>query len=143
MNAPAVVLGRTGEGQPPDARAMGDRIEAGEYVLTVEGLKECRLPFVRDANTIVGVEVRLEGLAEREIPINPFYGRLVDTEQNTYRPTLSGCDPRLKASRLGAGDRAHGYINFELPRRASGLVFRYEPAPSGAAAVSVSVAVDR
>ncbi|MBN2194216.1 MAG: DUF4352 domain-containing protein [Polyangiaceae bacterium] len=122
---------------------IGDRVEAGEFALTVESVKDCPQPYVKEGNTVIGVEVVVEGLVEREIQVNPFYGQVVDGRGLAVRPTFKGCEPRLKNVRLDQGESARGFINFELPTSSDQLELKYEPATNGGSRQVVSVNLDR
>lgn len=99
--------------------------------MTVSALRECPLEYLKPGNVVLGLEVAIEGRVEREVQVNPFYGELTDANGFAYRPSFKGCEPRLNNVRLEEGERASGFINFEVPTQATRLVLTYEPATTG------------
>jgi hypothetical protein len=69
----------------------------------------------------------ITGTADKQVPVNPFYGKLTDAQGDTYTSTFAGCEPELKSRQLARGDEARGFISFEIPEKASGLKFTYAP----------------
>ncbi len=122
---------------------LGERVETREFSLTVGAVKECPRPYLKEGNVLLGVELVIEALAERDINVNPFYAQVADADGLRYRPTLQGCEPRLSAVRLAQGERARGFVTFELPSRARRLELRYEPATRRGERQVVSVDLDR
>ncbi len=99
-------------------------------MLEVVETKRCKpKPWVSppDGFRNVGVLVELRASASQGVPANPFYARLVDAEDKTYRPQLGGCEPALSHRPLGRGERARGWITFEIPERTTRATFRYDP----------------
>jgi hypothetical protein len=110
--------------------AVGEKAEAAEYAMTVKHVKECTVEHYfkpRKGNIKLGVEVVLEGTADKRIPVNPFYAKLTDSEGYSYTSTFAGCEPALKSVRVGKSEQAKGWITFELPKKASGLKLVYSP----------------
>jgi hypothetical protein len=85
--------------------------------MSVEGTKDCPLerPFAAaPGNVKVGVEVVLEGTTAREVPVNPFYASLHTADGTVRTVTLAGCEPGLHAIRIVRGQRARGFVTFEV-----------------------------
>lgn len=132
-----------GAGRAGALRRLGERVEAGEFSLTVGTLKECPQPYLKEGNTILGVELVVEGLVDRDVNVNPFYAQILDGDGLSYRPTLRGCEPRLKAARLSQGERVRGFVSFELSKRARRLELRYEPPSRGGERQVIGVDLER
>ncbi len=132
-----------GSSRTGSLRRLGERVEAREFALTVGAVKECPPPYLKEGNTVLGVELLIEGLVERDVHVNPFYAQIADADGLLYRPTLQGCEPRLRAARLGQGERARGFVSFELSKRARRLELRYEPASHGGERQLVGVDLER
>jgi hypothetical protein len=93
-------------------------------------LDTCELPpHARHAAEIrrVGVNITLQALAELQIPANPYYFALIDSDNIVYEATLGGCSPALAPTLLGPGEVARGWISFDLPETAKDLKLSYAP----------------
>jgi hypothetical protein len=122
-----------------------ERAQTTSFALTVLEVRECQAKGFappKPGNVRLGVEVQFEGLAEHEVPVNPYYARVADAAGTVYSTTFGGCEPALNVVRLARGEVAKGYINFELPAKAKGLVMTYDPVTFGDKQ-DVSVALGR
>ena len=109
---------------------VGTTAEAPFFKMRVEKVQECKVRdyFAPAAGSIkLGVDVTLEGTADKDVPVNPFYAKLVDSEGYSWTSTLAGCTPDLKSMRINSGDSARGWITFEIPKSATGLKLTYSP----------------
>lgn len=98
--------------------------------MTIENVKECKVPYYfkpKKGNIKLGVEVQLEGSADKDVPVNPFYAKVTDGDGYSYTSTFGGCDPELKSVRITKGEKAKGWITFEVPQKASSLKLTYNP----------------
>jgi len=112
------------------AHSIGELAVAADYTMSVESDKECLLdsPFApRPGFVKVGLELSVEGTSAVEIPVNPFYATLYDSDGDSYRSTLAGCDPGLPSIRVTTGKQARGFVTFEIPNTARHLELRYAP----------------
>lgn len=137
---PAPLLGLEPRAHPP-----GELGRAPDYTMSVEGTKECVLdgPFrARPGHVKLGVEIVIEGTSAREVPVNPFYGRLELPGGSSYPPTLAGCEPSLPAIRVTGGRKARGYVTFELPVGARRAELRYSPVVIGPGAEELRFALE-
>ena len=75
----------------------------------------------------VGLEVVIEGRSALEVPVNPFYATLYNTGGDAYTSTLAGCEPGLPPVRVTTGQKARGFVTFEIPPPARKLELRYAP----------------
>lgn len=71
--------------------------------------------------------MEVEATGSEPIAANFFYGTLVDERQTSYSAYPGGCRPHLAAPPLSAGDRATGFVDFEVPSEATGFVLSYAP----------------
>jgi hypothetical protein len=109
---------------------VGELGHARDYTMSVESVKDCPLdpPFAPKRGFIkVGIEVSIEGASALEVPVNPFYGTLTDATGETYPATLAGCEPGLPSIRIVLGQKARGFVTFEIPKAAHKLELRYSP----------------
>lgn len=98
--------------------------------MSVETVRECQMegPFAaRRGNTKLAVEVVIEGTTTREVPSNPFYATLRDAAGNDRPSTLAGCEPALPSVRVTQGQKARGFLTFEIPKGLHQLELRYAP----------------
>ncbi len=140
-------------GRPPDRLALPkERILSGEwgtkedYRMRVVAVRECEVESYfapREGHLKLGVEVELSGASDKDVPSNPLHASLVDSEGQRYEATLAGCRPSLSPLRIKRGESARGFITFELPKTATGLVLRYEPFIVGRADTTLAFELGR
>ena len=110
--------------------AVGETAEARDYELVLKNVKECKVEEyfkAKKGHLKLGVEVSIRGRTDREVPVNPFYAKLTDSDGYSHSSTFGGCTPELQAVRIKKGDKALGWITFELPKSARGLKFDFAP----------------
>lgn len=110
--------------------AVGERAEARDYFLTLVRVTTCDVEAhfsPAPGRVKLGLEVLIEAKSAREVPANPFLATLRDAQTRDYEADLAGCTPTLGANRLSGNKQARGFITFELPREATGLVMTYSP----------------
>jgi hypothetical protein len=130
--APAPTIATPGTPQNLAAKTpgVGDTASLTDYKLTLLAVKECKVEtyFRPKAGSIkLGVQLALEGTRDLDVPVSPFHARLSDTDGTDYSATLAGCTPILPSVRVARGERAEGWITFEVPEKATGLVLLYDP----------------
>lgn len=109
---------------------IGENVAAPDYRMKLVSVKECRSKqyyHPRKGNMWLGVEVKLESTSDHELRVSPFYATLHDSQHHIYTPTFGGCRPALDSLRMKKGDKARGWITFELPRSATGIRLVYDP----------------
>lgn len=109
---------------------VGEKAMAPDYTMTIENVKECKTKYYfkpKKGNIKLGVEVAVEGTADKDVPVNPFYAKVTDGDGYSYTSTFGGCEPDLKSVRLNKGEKAKGWITFEVPQKSSGLKMSYNP----------------
>jgi hypothetical protein len=109
---------------------LGETAQGGDYKLTVVTVKECNVKYYfkpKKGNIKLGAEVIIEGTADRQVPVNPFYAKLTDAEGYTYASTFAGCEPDLKSRQVGKGEQSRGWVSFEIPEKSTGLKLSYAP----------------
>lgn len=136
--APAPTIAAPGAPQNLAAKTpgVGDTATLSDYKLTLLAVKECKVEtyFRPKAGSIkLGVQVAVEGTRELDVPVSPFHAHLSDADDKDYSATLAGCTPILPSVRVAQGERAEGWITFEVPEKATGLVLLYDPVIIGGA----------
>ena len=81
----------------------------------------------KKGNIKLGVEMQIEGTADKDVPVNPFYAKVTDADGYSYTSTFGGCDPELKSVRVNKGEKARGWVTFEVPDKAKDLKLTYNP----------------
>lgn len=109
---------------------IGELSTQADYSMSVESVRECPpepgFPPAPGARRI-GVEVAIEGLSDRQVPVNPFYATLTDNDDDRYGMAFHGCTPELAPVRVTRDQKAQGFISFEVPKAARGFQLRYDP----------------
>ncbi|HVW24541.1 MAG TPA: DUF4352 domain-containing protein [Polyangiaceae bacterium] len=133
-------------GGEPRVHPEGELAVLRDYTMSVESDKECRedTPFASKRGYVkFGIEVTLEGTSAVEVPVNPFYATLYDSNGDVYTSTLAGCDPGLVSMRVTTGKKARGFITFEIPATSRKLELHYEPTIIGRTAEEARFVVVR
>lgn len=146
LATPAPTVGTPPASPSAAPPAVGDTVSGADYVLVVKTVKVCKVdaPFEPKAGNIkLGVEVAMEGTGDRDVPVSPFHAQLEDSEGNHYSTTLAGCRPILPSVRVAKGERAEGWVSFELPQSARGLKLVYDPIVIGGPHQLVRVGLNR
>lgn len=120
----------TGDLRLNPANTVGSVARAADYALSVVDVKECKAKEYfepKPGNIKLGLELALENISDEEIPVNPFYAKLTDSEGAEYATAFGGCEPELGNSRIGSGAKTGGWITFEIPKIARGLRVTYSP----------------
>jgi hypothetical protein len=108
----------------------GALIRTAYYQLRVSAPQDCS-PRSHDAPPAgarrIGVEVWLQPTASIQVPANPYYAKLVDSQGSVYEATLGGCGAPLGPTLPARGQPAKGWIVFEVPRTARDFRFTYTP----------------
>lgn len=133
-------------GPSPASHAVGERAESRDYFMTLVRVTTCDVePHFRPARGRIklGLEVLIEARSLREVPANQFLATLRDAQARDYQADLAGCTPTLRADRLTQNQKAQGFITFEVPVDATGLVMTYAPFVVGVGSEELTFALGR
>jgi hypothetical protein len=100
------------------------------YEMTASVPEECSVPGAAGPDeglTKLGVEVTLSARGAVQVPANPYYALLIDSERRVFEATLGGCEPALEPRLLEPGESARGLVVFDVPERSRGLELVYAP----------------
>lgn len=128
-----------------DAYGIGDRVRIGDQeffvVLEVDLNVKNDGVFKPDAgNKWIAALVEIEGIDPNGASYNPFYFTLRDGDGFEYNFSAFGKDPALQSSNdLKPGKKVRGWVTFEVPKGATGLLLLYE---AGFIADEVEVELD-
>jgi hypothetical protein len=126
---------------PPAAPAttfsVGETAKASDYSLAVDSVKQCkprRYSKPKKGNIWLGVEMVVGAIGDKQVWSNPSYAKLIDGDGLTYNSSYGStidCEPRLRATQLNNGEKAKGWVVFEVPQTVSGLKLTYNPSRVG------------
>lgn len=128
---------------PIQAQAIGDRIRLDdEEFLTIRQVSNWTgTNFVEPAigQSLIAVEVRIDGIRASGASIDPFWFSVEDAEHQGYSLVDSGKDPMLqRTDNLAPGTSATGWLTFSIPAdMGKGLRLIY--APPFAAPVAIAL----
>jgi hypothetical protein len=95
-------------------------------VSTTDSVNDLETP--QPGNYYIVVEVLLENdNRAEETPYDAYYFSLQDSNGNVYDLNPAAPEPSLASGTLIKGDQVSGYIAYEVPTTASGLILTYEP----------------
>jgi len=72
-------------------------------------------------NRFVAVEVLYENTGTDKVSYSPFDWKLTDSSGFNYDRSYSGKSPELASGDLSVGEKARGFITYEVPQSAGGL----------------------
>lgn len=110
---------------------VGQTATLGDYKLEVKEAKECKAKGYsrpKKDHKWVGVDVVFEAVGDREFWANPGSAKVTDSEgvvHNVSYATRSSCGESLKSARLNQGEKAKGWMLFEVPKDAKGFTMTY------------------
>lgn len=110
---------------------IGETAQTSAYSMVVTEAKDCQITgtFAPRAGHIkFGAYVVVTASSSAHVPVNPFYAKLTDSDGIVYTSTFGGCAPELSSASLNtAGEKAEGWVTFEVPQLASKLRLHYYP----------------
>jgi hypothetical protein len=131
---------------PPERSPLGTWAALDDYRMRVLSTQDCEVEEYfapAPGHKKIGVLVEIEGRTRNHVPVNALHAALTDSNNRTYQPTLAGCRPALPAGRLQQGEKAQGYVTFEIPASSSGLRFQYDPVIIGRASAILRFDLER
>lgn len=109
----------------------GDRIEQDGMALTLVNVEEKtelnQFSKAKDGSVFKVVEVVIENVSsDKEVSYNPFYFKVKDADGFEYNASTSP-ENSLSSGKLTKGDKARGFLAFEVKIAAKDIVMSYEP----------------
>lgn len=135
---PAATTPKPAATTPTKIFNVGDEAVAPDYKLKVSNVKECKPKYsfnrtkLKKADRILmGVEVMISSTSDKTFSVSSYHAKVTDKEGLTFKNSYmtSNCDPKLETITLNKGEKAKGWVVFEIPKDASGLKFQYEYKP--------------
>jgi hypothetical protein len=118
---------------PLPLAAVGQRVASGGIALTVNGVRKTpELDKVfgqaKEGRVYLVADVTIENVERETAPYNPLYFKVKDADGFEYNPEiLTSNQQSLKSGELARGDRARGFVAFQVPASAKGFVVSYQP----------------
>jgi hypothetical protein len=125
---------------------VGDRVESSGIaliVVKVQKLAKAGLATAKEGNVILDIEVVIENQGKEDVPYNPLYFKVKDSDKYEYDMAFGSLEPSLKSGDLKTGDMARGHVAFEIPVKAIGLIVSYEPMVLFGGYKAIQVNLDR
>lgn len=110
---------------------IGETAQTSSYSMVVTEAKDCQITGTfapRAGHMKFGAYVVVTATSSAKVNFNPFYAKLTDSDGISYTSTFGGCVPELSSGSLyNPGEKAEGWITFEVPQLASKLRLHYYP----------------
>lgn len=130
-------------GEPPTpaptsvpTAGLGETLEAEGYALAALQVEDPAPPGIlytpEEGTRLVAVEVIVGNVDAEMFTANPLYATLIDAEGFTYQAELAGRDGQLDVVELNSGQKARGWVAYQIPDGATPalLDYRFEMYPS-------------
>lgn len=122
---------------------VGEVVEQGSYALVVNEVEmgQSYNSYIqpKPGNQFIAIDLTIISKADQGVSANGLFAVLKDSEGFQYRPRFSGKDPQLGSENdIPNGDKVRGWLTFEVPETAEGLVFEYRPFNVRALRISLS-----
>jgi hypothetical protein len=115
----------------PEVQYLGDVVEEQGYLLCAVTVEDPTTPgmFYQEeaGQKLVGVEIIVGNASGEPLSVNPLYATLLDSEGYTYEVELAGRDRQIGSVTLSTGEKASGWVAFELPEGATPATIKYAP----------------
>ena len=104
----------------------------------MHNVKECKASYYtkrklkKNKSMLLGVEVTMESISDKNFYASQSNAKVIDSEGHTFKYSFYGkCEPRFRSSgALNKGEKVKGWMTFEVPTKATGLKFAYQPLAS-------------
>lgn len=110
---------------------IGESAEMSEFKLEAKEAKECKAKGYsrpKKDHKWIGVDVLIEATGTKELLVNQLSAKVTDSEgvvHNASYATQSSCGDHFKSARLNNGEKAKGWLIFEVPKAAKGFTMTY------------------
>jgi hypothetical protein len=118
-----VPLTATGEVQRDVPGNLGDLIESDGYSLVAEAVEDPTTPGILytpvEGTKLIAVQIAVGNVSGEVVTINALNATLVDTEGYVYTAELGGRDEQIDLIDINPGERARGWVSFQIPEGAT------------------------
>jgi hypothetical protein len=125
----SAAVGTSPAAAPPTIGKLGDRVESNGTAITVT--KAQTLPQMPDGqkagadNVYLIADITLENVSGSDVSYSPYTFQLKDADGKSYTAALTLDTKALRQGSLSKGQKAQGYVAFQLSKAAKGLVLEY------------------
>lgn len=110
--------------------ALRDVVEDLGYSLAATSVEDPAAPGIlyqqKQGYKLVAIEIVLSNVSgSQPLSVNPLYAFLVDDEGFVYSPELGGREDQIATGELGSGEKARGWVAFEIPDTATPASIKY------------------
>jgi hypothetical protein len=114
----------------PKIQYLGDVVEEIGYILSAIAIEDPTTPGIlyspEAGKKLIAVEIILGNVSEESLSVNPLYATLIDSEGYTYGAELAGRDNQIFSGQLSIGEKARGWVAFEIPEGSTPASIKYE-----------------
>lgn len=115
---------------------LGDTISQDGYIITLANIETATQygDFIKaeSGKKFIAVELIIESGANTGVSANLFYVSIKDASGYKYDAAMMGKEPLLSSQNdIPLGEKIRGWVTFEIPETATGLVLAYEPLSFG------------
>ena len=115
--------------EPPQEANLGDLFELEGYSFAAVTVEDPATPGIlytpEEGTRLVAVEIVVGNVSAERITVNALNTTLLDAEGFTYVAELAGRDDQISLVDLEPGQRAKGWVAFELPEDATPATVKY------------------
>lgn len=123
MANPDVPFTAVGEVERDAPGNLGDLVESEGYSLVAEAVEDPAAPGILytpvEGMKLVAVQIAVGNVSGEVVTVNALNATLVDTEGYLYTAELGGRDEQIDLIDLNPGERARGWVSFEIPESAT------------------------
>ena len=128
----------------PQSLYLGDIVEQDGYLLSAITVEDPTAPGMfyepESGKKLVAAQVIVGNVSGETLDVNPLYATMVDGEGFVYQPELAGRDGQIITVGLGPGEKAEGWIAFEIPEEATAASIKYATEVFGDSFLQASLA---
>jgi len=117
---------------PSDAAGVGkvkDTITQNGYIMTLNSVERNKSlgagKNAKEGNIYLFLDITITSDKDYGVESNPNFARVRDGQGNIYNPVAGKTPPLTNSTNLPKGDKARGFVTFEVPEKATGLVYEY------------------
>jgi len=127
----------------PQPLYLGDIVEQYGYLLSAVTVEDPTTPGIlyepESGKKLVAVEIVVGNVSGETLSVNPLNATLLDSEGFTYEPELGGREGQIVTIDLSPGEKARGWIAFEVPEEATVASIKYAVETFGSKVLQTSL----
>lgn len=113
----------------PQPLYLGDIVEQYDYLLSALSVEDPTTPGMfyepEAGKKLVAVEIIVGNVSGEMLSVNPLNATLLDSDGFIYQPELAGREGQIVTVDLDPGEKARGWVAFELPEGATAASIKY------------------